>query len=107
MSERCLSVRFSWLIFLNCCIKKIMMSRETTHLVCTPGCMVTFTEIRNYERDLVIGNDKCTAFGRCVGIFGLPSGDVQEAIWSSEVKKAGNWETWGCYRFDCILPKVC
>ena len=69
--------------------------------------LIPFTEIRNYERDLVIGNDKCTAFGRCVGIFGLPSGDVQEAIWSSEVKKAGNWETWGCYRFDCILPKVC
>ena len=65
---------------------------------------IPLTEIRNYERDLVIRNDECTAFGRCLGIFGLPSGHVQEAIWSSEVKKAGHWDL-GLLQVELCPPK--
>lgn len=92
--ERCLSVRFSWLIFWNCCIEKIMMSRETTHLVCTPGCTdIPFTEIRNYERDLAIGNDKCNAFWQMCRYFWTskwrcPRGNLE--LRGEESRKLGN-----------------
>ena len=65
---------------------------------------IPFTEIRNYERYLVIGNDECTAFGRYLGISGLPSRDVQEETWSSEVKKAGNWDL-GWLQLELCPPK--